>query len=673
MDEQDKFNESLENMVGDLNNASGATNELVQALMKLNKQAKEEQQAKEAEAKILRSLEERQKAVSDGLSGFGSAVVGTVASMGNISSSVYGADKAFTSVIPTVDAVSKVASKVVESLGLLGSGFSAFGFSFGRASEGMAKAAVTGIEAASGIIKFQLETAQKVADTFVDVAKTGATFGGSIGEFANAAAEVGIPMQTFGKIITSNIESINKLGLGMRGGALAVGDLTEDIAQNENKLLAMYGSFDALGAGVSDYLALQAQLGVDVRNNTKAQISGAKEYLMRQKELADITGKNADALKKEEQERRTHLDYQLKAGRLGVEAQANLQESMAVSGKIFGPAATKYAEEFFATGGKVVTAESIAYAATNQEAALAIENMVSGINQSREAFRQGTGDYLKANAGILEGAAKQNESLAEINRAANNPYLKGMAETSASIIENMTLIRNYTAMAAKLEQDRNKDAGAESDAVAAATRKMMAGQLEIDKQVRSNMSEMTTLVGMLQDLQMRLIKSQGSAIDLFNDLFSGTVKATDALGKFTDKLLGTLGVVTEQRAAPAPASNLQPGQGRGPGLAALTGPPATPVNPEVTLPQTSADVAPNRSPMSQYNKRADGGLAYGPTLTGEDGPEAHIPLKGGNIPMNIDFSSVIQVMREQNMLTQELIGQVRDSKDVQERILNASY
>lgn len=73
------------------------------------------------------------------------------------------------------------------------------------------------------------------------------------------------------------------------------------------------------------------------------------------------------------------------------------------------------------------------------------------------------------------------------------------------------------------------------------------------------------------------------------------------------------------------------------------------------------------------NKRDSEGIAYGPTMTGEAGPEAHIKLRNNSVPLDINFGPLIAAFNEQTKLTQEVIDELRNSKDIQERLLNASY
>ena len=73
------------------------------------------------------------------------------------------------------------------------------------------------------------------------------------------------------------------------------------------------------------------------------------------------------------------------------------------------------------------------------------------------------------------------------------------------------------------------------------------------------------------------------------------------------------------------------------------------------------------------NKRDSEGIAYGPTMTGEAGAEAHIKLRNNAVPLDINFGPLIAAFNEQTKLTQEVIDELRNSKDIQERLLNASY
>jgi hypothetical protein len=399
----------------------------------------------------------------------------------------------------------------------------------------------------------------------------------------------------------------------------------------------MYGGIDELSKGISDFLVLQAQEGQNLRqrNIQELLLNGTiSEYLVRQKELSAITGKRVDELRKEEEARRMNLDYALKIGRLGDDAKNNLSESMAVIGKIFGPSAIKYAEEYFATGGKVLTQTSLEYEAANTEATRAIMQMISGINQAPNEFRQAYMAYLQSNAPALEQFARAQEDLAEVNRAANNKIIASMTETSSAILANLTLIKNGTdlaAEAAKIRAQIESGLDPQGRGYVEAERQRQKNQSLIDQMVTENMSKMGQMVATLNQVQQLYIEVQNQA---FKQL-SGVI---DAMGGFKDGLVGLIDFFQKSM-----------------------------ITLGVSTPTATT------SPQGPQIQRAEGGLTYGPTTVGEDGTEAVIPLKGGKIPLEIDLQPLVTVMSKQVEMTSELIDRVKDSVDVQERILNASY
>ena len=462
-----------------------------------------------------------------------------IASMSSITAGAYGLDKAFTSVLPTFNQYMLTMTKVFDALGKMGSGVSILGFATGRATEGLSAIGKMGLDVVGNIITFQLETAQKVADVYTEMSKTGATFGGSINNMAMAAGAAGIPIQNFAKLITANTESLSKFGKSFKDGAVFVGGLGTEILNTNTKLAVLYGGVDGLNEGIAQYIALQSQLGIDETKDRSKAKEGAIEYLMRQKELSQLTGKNAETLRKEEEGRRKQLDYNLKMGRLGEVAQQNVKEGMAIAGKIFNDQGAKYAEEYFATGGKIFSKEARIYQATNQEAADAIAQLVTNVDQSRESYRKSVGDYLSANADILEGSARSQEALAEIDRAAKSPILKGMTETASSIIENLNLLKNYSELAKQIEQDRTTKPGPASEGYADALKMARDSQIKIDAMVIENMNKMADMVKFLYNTQSMFIENQAGLTKLFNSLSKGDAaefaKSLEEIAKFMAK------------------------------------------------------------------------------------------------------------------------------------------
>lgn len=521
--------------------SGGAAQQLAAVLMQAAKAGNNQTNAANATANALAATAARAESVRAGLGNVSGAFLGLVSQSTMLTAGIYGADKAFSSVIPTLDALASISSKVITGIGQLGSGVSVLGVSFGRASEAAATFINSGIDAISNILKFQIEASQKVADSYSASVKAGALFGGSIQRLANSAAEVFVPMQNLVKIITDNVDSLSKFGLGQEKAGMLVAGMSKQIFNGSESLRVMYGDFNALASGVADYLELQAQLGINVKNDYRINKEAATEYLFRQKELSAITGKNAELLKKEEQSRRTQLDYNLKLGRLGEVAKANVSEGMALSGKLFGDMGAKYAQEYFATGGKVISKEMLTFAATNQEAADAIAQLMGNVNQSAEGFRAGNAAYLQANAPALEAYARSLESMAELNRAANNPILRAQTETGAAIIENLTLLKTmgdqYAAFLADRLKRTTEPLDAPTKAYADAQKAMIDNQLEIDKIVINNMQGMSAIINMLNQVQRGFIEMQGAASEALTGMIKTGLSSKEEINRFLKQLI----------------------------------------------------------------------------------------------------------------------------------------
>ena len=559
--------------------ANTAAQQLASALLQAARSSTGQSNAADASARSMAAMASRAEAVQSGFKSMREGFGGLINQATVLTANMYGADRAFSSVIPVLDAIGPTLGKFIAGLGLLASGASIAGAALGKASETVAKFANSGLDVITGILKFQLEASQKVADSYLAASKAGALFGGSFTRLGAAAAEVYVPIQTLVKVITDNAESLSKLGMGQEKAGLLVAGMSKQVFNTSESLRILYGGFDGLAAGVAEYLELQSQLGIDVQRDYKINKDAAIEYLFRQKELSAITGKNTELLKKEEQGRRTQLDYNLKLGRLGDVAKANVAEGMALSGKLFGDMGAKYAQEYFATGGKVVSRDLVAWAAGAEESAAAIGHLMGTVNQSAEGFRESNAAYLKANAPALEAFARSQEEYAELNRAANNSILRARTETGAAILENMTLLRNMGDQYAIFLADRLKRTteplDAPTKAYADAQVQMLSNQRAIDDIVLQNMEGMGRVVDMLNRVQQGFISMQGDASAALADMIKVSFQGTDAITNFINKFIER---VSQPAALPGGTAEVPPGPAAAPPAAA----PATPQAPITT-------------------------------------------------------------------------------------------
>ena len=705
MDET-KLTEMLDAMGG----VGAAGQDLIKVLGAMSKAGADDATAAKAAADQLQKLKDRASKLDAGLAGLATTGISIIAAFGSVTTAAYGAKGAFTAVVPTIEAFAGGIKGVVTALGEMLSVVTVAGFGFGKASEGAAKLLTTGIDLLTNVIKFQLETAQKVADNYVDLAKSGATFGGSIDRMAAAAVDAELPIADFAQLIKTNVEALVTMGGSLTQNAARVAKMSVNIGNTNKALLVQYGSYEALAQGVTEYIALQNRLGIDESRRGKGLTEAATEYLFRQKELTALTGKNAETLKKEEEARSRELAYKLKMGRLDVVAQANAREGIAVAGKLFGEEGAAYAKEYFATNGRVISASAITYQNMNQEAAGVAAEMMSTVKQSQDAYRKGVGQYLKENAASLEAAALRGEQLAEINYAANNPILKSITETGSSILNNMSLIRNYTEIEKELAKDRLAGPGAASAGFAAAIEMNRTSQIQIDGIVRENMGQMSKLVKFFYDQQKTMIGNQELVSKAMNALANQDMKAfKEAIQGLVKKILNLKDEIDAEltpqsmkdantKAEAAGIANEAARLEQNPAKKKELETEAKRLEEEAKVLFRKADIDwYAQKAQSQRNRReanrdaktapaaaasapaalpepklADGGITKGPSIAGEAGPEAVIPLKNGSIPLDINLGEMISALREQTDISRDLLDAMRDSKDIQQKILYAT-
>jgi hypothetical protein len=265
------------------------------------------------------------------------------------------------------------------------------------------------------------------------------------------------------------------------------------------------------------------------------------------------------------------------------------------------------------------------------------------VDQSKENYKAGYAAYFKQNADMLEGWAKSNEQFAEINRGANSPILKSMSDTSTGILSNLNLIRtgfddlNLQQLTNKI----NKGLDEPTQGLVNATKALITNQIQLDQVVMKNLPMMAEVATQLHTINAGIIQSQGSALDALKMITSAAKDSMDKVKSVAEDAASTLESVRTTM---------------------LGG----------SLP-TPRPAEPPRGPTQNQPQQAEGGVTSGPTTVGENGPEAVIPLKSGGVPMNIDWTPLVQIMQENANINREILDAMEDSVDVQQRILQASY
>ena len=134
--------------------------------------------------------------------------------------------------------------------------------------------------------------ADDVTKSFVAVSQTGATFGGSISNFATAASQAGMTMAEFGAMIQKNGDAMTAFGTTTEGGAANFARVSKQLRSTSSELYALGFSTQDINQGLASYGALMKAQGFQGKKSNAELAQGAKSYLKELDLLAKVTGQS---------------------------------------------------------------------------------------------------------------------------------------------------------------------------------------------------------------------------------------------------------------------------------------------------------------------------------------------------------------------------------------------
>jgi hypothetical protein len=181
-----------------------------------------------------------------------------------------------------------------------------------------------------------------------------------------------------------------------------------------------------------------------------------------------------------------------------------------------------------------------------------------------------------------------------------------------------------------------------------------------------HMSDLDKITLTFYELQTQMLNFQGEMFGNIRDILGSINVAAGDFEGFAQKLGEHISkVLTRNSREPTPGPEGSPPPTPQP-------PPASPPAPPTpAAPRTPADRTP--AAVAGQPAFAEGGIATGPSLAGEAGPEAVIPLAKGDVPLKIDWTPLVNIMHDQVSISNEIRTLLADTKNIQEDILEATY
>ena len=582
-------------------------------------------------------------------------------------------------------ATAKAAGEAAESTGTLMSGagsvlqlFSGRFRSFGKGLELFGTAVgVIGKKAAdlsAKALEYLGKELDRTQKAYKEVTDTGAVLAGGMTELRNRAADAGLDVEQFANAIKNSREELSMMGMGLGEGAKRMGAVNKELRNSQ------FGTqLQKLGYSMEEQANLSAQVMANQNAaGNKRILSDAAiaaqtaQYGKDLKVLADITGE--DAKKAQEKARLQSQEADLLAEALkqgGPDAVEKLQAQL----RSLPEGLKKGYMEYVSSGGKAVAdvATNIAMS-TNKEIAPTFAGMF-----------QTLGDTSKDASAAQDETTKYREKIGKYqleNLDSAEQIAMGLRFTGDATLNGATQIFNDLILSGrKIGDGATKAARNATEGAAINTAPLDQAVADLEADAQRTKAALTKELTPAITQTAETFKSTAKSIKQTMDELGLREKSTgEKVGNVSGGITGavgggTLGAELGGLAGGALGTFVLPGGGTiaGAELGGWAG---------GALGSLLGGWGGEAAGGWLGSKFAVGGVVNKPTkaLIGEAGmPEAVIPMPDGkSIPIampaaaNTSDDTVTASMDELIDLTREMIGHLRDHKDLTQKLLNVS-
>ena len=324
--------------------------------------------------------------------------------------------KFYKSVTPAIGAVAGFTDGLVNTI----QAFANVGDSVERAAS-----IFSGIPIVGTIFTAVASAAQKVTDSYLSVTKSGATFGGSINNFAASASAAGMTMDKFGAMISRNGAGMLGLASNTEEGAKRFAQISKALRTSSGDLYALGFSTEDINQGLATYSANLRQQGLQGKKSNAELAAGAKSYLKEIDMLAKITGEERSA--KESQMKALLADAQFNAAMAGKDELVRKDFANFVGG--FGPKMGGFVKDFIATGTTTTEANAKIAAMLGTD----VMNQLTGIRQKMLRNERLTDEEQD----LIKKTAKKVSETQMIQSGGALAASRDMDDATGAMVENM--------------------------------------------------------------------------------------------------------------------------------------------------------------------------------------------------------------------------------------------
>jgi hypothetical protein len=352
----------------------------------------------------------------------------------------------------------------------------------------------SGIPIVGTVFKAVAGAVENTTAAFQTAAQSGATFSGSINQFAGAASAAGMTMKDYAGLVKESSAAFRLLGGNTDAGAKRFAAMSSDLRRTSKDLYALGFSTADVNKGLANYTKV-VMVGGRNSNMTNAQlVEGSKKYLRELDLMAKITGEERG--EKQKQMEKLMADAQYQAAISGLDEKVAESFRLTVGG-LPGPL-QDVAKDIMATG-SATTDESRKFMSMMPQSAA----MMADFAQKTQR-----GEQVSA-----EERNKLNNMLREEGKAAQLQY-RDVGRYS----KEFATITNQFNSAAQIGKDTaNLSAKAQQEAID-----------KTDGQAASLEAMKQTIAGISNSFQMVL----ANAGDVLNGMMKMLIILTDVIQKY---------------------------------------------------------------------------------------------------------------------------------------------
>lgn len=347
--------------------------------------------ASTAQASAVASSTNRLMLFQNALSSMGSAISATIKSFVRVPYDIADASDAYAGAGSAIQRYGEVLDHVGNALQTTGSALLITLPGLNVAFNTLSSVVGGAIDISKEQLSNQMLQMNRMTATMQNLSAVGVTFGLDFQAARIAAAQAGLSLDTFGKILVQNAEDLSTLG----GGAILAGmNIGKTVNNFEDGVVAMLGGFEKANEAVTEYMAAQQQLGINAYIDQQKLLANSQTYLMQQKELQYITGKSIKQQNDELKRRAQQAAFQQVYAQMTIDERANFN---AVFQQLTPQMQAAYTDMVLAakTGNTAISETTLALGAMAPELIQTLQGL-SNLEGAPEDFLVKSGEAMKS-------------------------------------------------------------------------------------------------------------------------------------------------------------------------------------------------------------------------------------------------------------------------------------